>query len=301
MKIPQLWKRRQALKEAHNQALKAIETAHMKWTKPTNFQAYKPGDKVWLEATNLHTTHPMQKLRPKCYGPFEILETIGPVNFRLHLPDQWKIHNVFHAKLLHPYQETKEYGINFQKPPPNLIEGEEEEEWEVEQILDEQICNKEQQYLIHWKGYSDAHNSWEPMANINAPDLIASFQRGKQKRNKVQKNTTKKTAQGRTAHLRTVRTEMSSNASSPPSSMDSNECSKYYARCLPTFLQTQPISWSPTPDNVEEDIGHSVSEHGTPPPDTVLEIVDIGAEGVGGIQFALYNLQKTPTSTLLMK
>ena len=61
---------------------------------------------------------------------------MGPVNFQIDLPDQWKIHNVFHAKLLHPYQEMEEHGINFQEPPPDLIEG--EEEWEVEQILNEQ-------------------------------------------------------------------------------------------------------------------------------------------------------------------
>ena len=59
----------------------------MKWVKPTSFQAYKPGDKVWLEATNLHTTHPTRKLRPKRYGPFEVLEAVGPVNFRINLPD----------------------------------------------------------------------------------------------------------------------------------------------------------------------------------------------------------------------
>ena len=153
---------------------------------------------MWLEATNLHTTHPTQKLRPKRYGPFEVLETVRPVNFRIDLPDQWKIHNVFHARLLHPYQETEEHSINFQELPPDLIEG--EEEWEVEQILDERIRNKEQQYLIRWKGYLDAHNLWEPLANINAPDLISHFQMEKQKRNKVQKNT-RKAVKSRITHL----------------------------------------------------------------------------------------------------
>ena len=42
---------------------------------------------------------------------------------------------MFHAKLLHPYKEMEEYSINFQEPPPDLING--EKEWEVEQILDE--------------------------------------------------------------------------------------------------------------------------------------------------------------------
>jgi hypothetical protein len=102
----------------------------------------------------------------------------GPVNFKLNLPSQWKIHDVFHAKLLHPYKETEEYGVNFQEPPPDLIEG--EEEWEVDQIRDERVQKGIKQYLIHWKGYSDAHDSWEPVTHINAPDLIATFQKEKQ-------------------------------------------------------------------------------------------------------------------------
>jgi len=40
---------------------------------------------------------------------------------------------VFHASLLTSYKETDEHGTNFLKPPPKLIEG--EEEWEVKQIL----------------------------------------------------------------------------------------------------------------------------------------------------------------------
>ena len=43
---------------------------------------YKKGDKVWLEATNLPTKHPMKKLNNKHHGPFEILEKIGKSAYR---------------------------------------------------------------------------------------------------------------------------------------------------------------------------------------------------------------------------
>ena len=98
---------------------------------------------------------------------------VGRVSYHLKLPACWKIHNVFHTKLLHSYTETEEYRINFQEPPPDLIKG--EEEWEVEQILDECKQGQIQQYLIHWKGYLSAHNSWKPITSINAPDLIVEF------------------------------------------------------------------------------------------------------------------------------
>jgi hypothetical protein len=72
-----------------------------------------------------------------------------------------------------PYQETQEHGHNFTDPPPELIEG--QEEWEVEQILDMRLYRCKRQYLIKWKGYSDAHNSWEPEENVWAPKLILAF------------------------------------------------------------------------------------------------------------------------------
>ena len=55
------------------------------------------GDKVWLEGTNLKTTHPTAKLAPKQYGPFPITNKISDIVYQLELPPQWKIHNVFHT------------------------------------------------------------------------------------------------------------------------------------------------------------------------------------------------------------
>src|SRR6267142_917647 len=134
---------------------------------------YQKGQKVWLGGTNLHTTHPTVKLHPKHYGLFKVIEVLGPTTYRLELPAQWKIHNAFHGSLLLPYYETKEHGRNFPEPAPDLIEG--QPEWEVEDILDSRQYRCKLQYLIRWKGYSDAHNSWEPKEAINAPVLLAAF------------------------------------------------------------------------------------------------------------------------------
>ena len=133
--VPRLEERVKLLKAIRKDVLEAMARAQEKWKRDTSFKPYKPGERVWLEGTHLHTTHPTRKLRPKRYGPFKVLRAVGEVSYQLELPVRWKIHDVFHAKLLHPYTETEEYGINFQEPPPDLIEG--EEEWEVEQILDE--------------------------------------------------------------------------------------------------------------------------------------------------------------------
>jgi hypothetical protein len=72
-----------------------------------------------------------------------------------------------------PYHETKEHGHNFTEPPPKLIEG--QPEWEVEEILNSRQYRRKLQYLIKWKGYSKAHNSWELKENVSAPVLLTAF------------------------------------------------------------------------------------------------------------------------------
>jgi Chromo (CHRromatin Organisation MOdifier) domain len=95
--------------------------------------------------------------------------------FQLALPPQWCIHDVFHASLLTPYKETEEYGENFTQPPPELIEG--QEEYEVEQIIDSRRWGhaRKLQYLLRWKGYSRAHDSWQDATEVHAPRLVKEY------------------------------------------------------------------------------------------------------------------------------
>ena len=44
------------------------------------------------------------KLNPRYIGPFEIVERIGPVAYRLDFPEEFSlVHNVFHISMLHKY------------------------------------------------------------------------------------------------------------------------------------------------------------------------------------------------------
>jgi RNase H-like domain found in reverse transcriptase/Reverse transcriptase (RNA-dependent DNA polymerase)/Integrase zinc binding domain/Chromo (CHRromatin Organisation MOdifier) domain len=136
---------------------------------------YEQGDRVWLEATHLALPYQSPKLAPKRHGPFTITKKVSPVAYQLHLPAAWTIHDVFHASLLSPYQETDQHGVNFTRPPPDLVQG--GEEYEVESISAHRHYGrgKQLQYLIKWKGYPEADNTWEPAGQVFAPELIKRY------------------------------------------------------------------------------------------------------------------------------
>ena len=73
----------------------------------------------------------------------------------------------------------EEHGTNFLEPPLDIIEG--EGEYEVEQVLDSRRSGrgKQLQYLLKWKGYSKAHNSWEPADQVHATELIKNYYKQK--------------------------------------------------------------------------------------------------------------------------
>jgi Chromo (CHRromatin Organisation MOdifier) domain len=138
---------------------------------------YAQGQRVWLEGKNLPISHRMAKLSPKRYGPFIITKLISPVASQLDLPISWNIHPVFHNNLLTPYIETNAHGPNFTRPPPDLIDG--EAEYEVEAIRSHRYFGKNRrlQYLLKWKGYLEANNTWESEDQLNAPDLLKQYNR----------------------------------------------------------------------------------------------------------------------------
>ena len=140
------------------------------------FTPFQKGQQVWLEAKNLRFLTDHKKLAMKRQGPFEIIEVLGPLTYKLKLPNQWRIHPVFHASLLTPYRENSTHGPNFTLPPPDLIDG--EEEFEVEAIIGHRKRWGNMQFLIKWKGYPTSENSWEPERNLeNADELLRTYKR----------------------------------------------------------------------------------------------------------------------------
>jgi hypothetical protein len=168
-------RRSELLKRKREQAIDAInKTAKTHEAIPPQFRV---GDQVWLEASNLKLHHQKTKLAPKRYGPFRVIKEISPVAYRIQLPTSWGIHNVFHASLLSPYHETTAHGPNYSRPPPDLIDG--EEEYEVERIINHRRHGRSRvlQYFVKWKGYPESDNTWEPADQVHAPELLKGYHR----------------------------------------------------------------------------------------------------------------------------
>ena len=124
------------------------------------------------------------------------MEQLSPAVYRIKIPRHWKIHDVFHANLITPYKETTMHRPNYSRPPPDLMDG--EEEFEAEQILGMKQMGRGRKthYIVKWKGYPTSDNSWEPEKNLNAKELITEFKQGSKP----------KKTKGRRTYLRMTRT-----------------------------------------------------------------------------------------------
>ncbi|GAA5868084.1 hypothetical protein JCM5353_003151, partial [Sporobolomyces roseus] len=91
---------RQTLQESNDRMKRSYD--RNKSAAPT----LNPGDLVWLSARHLVSRRRSKKLDHKYLGPFKIQAQINPLAYRLDLPKELKIHNVFHVSLLHPHRKN---------------------------------------------------------------------------------------------------------------------------------------------------------------------------------------------------
>ena len=115
--------------EALEQAKAALTLAaeRMKWYYDKKVQSvpFKVGDKVLLNLKDYQTTE--RALWPRYEGPFEIIEKLSCVTFRLRMPPRYRaMHPVFHTSKLAQYSKSTIHGQKSTAPPPTLIQGQEE-------------------------------------------------------------------------------------------------------------------------------------------------------------------------------
>jgi hypothetical protein len=124
--------------------------------------AFAVGDWVWLRLSHrpAASVRPIgaSKLGAKYFGPYQILEKIGFVSYRLQLLPDAKIHNVLHAVFL------KKFGGQppmVTPPLPLVVHG------HVVPTLECVVCARSTampwELLVQWQGRTTAEATWEEM------------------------------------------------------------------------------------------------------------------------------------------
>ena len=108
-----------------------------------------------------------KKLSAKQVGPFSIIKVLGPVTYRLQLPKDWKIHNVFHVSLQKPYVSSPDHVLDDGQvviPTQGVLE------LQLDRILgtrERSLRNRTQiEHLVQWKDYPEEDATWEDQYNL---------------------------------------------------------------------------------------------------------------------------------------
>jgi hypothetical protein len=147
------------VKERLLQAQSLMKVAHEKY----HHVEFEVGAWVWLRlnhraAASVHLDD-QSKLSPKHFGLYEVIEQIGKVSYKLKLPPQARIHNVFHVVSLR----------NFEGVPPTMTLSlpaivRSRAVAEPEQVVHAQPTTSSWDILVQWQGWSAVEATWEPRA-----------------------------------------------------------------------------------------------------------------------------------------
>lgn len=128
-----------------------------------DFDELNVGDLVLLSTKNLTNIGRASKLVEERVGPFKISKVINKLNYELELPSSMsRIHNRFHISTLTKYKLNDSFPS---RPPvatrPSAVMIDEEEHYEVDEILRHRNTGTKLQFLVHWKNYPISESTWE--------------------------------------------------------------------------------------------------------------------------------------------
>nr|GFB30426.1 hypothetical protein [Tanacetum cinerariifolium] len=132
---------------------------------------FQPGDHVFLKvspARGVRRFGIKGKLSPRFIGPFEILDRVGAVSYRLALPPQLShVHNEFHVSLLRGYKYHPLHVISY---PLDQIRADLSYVEEPEAILDRQDRVMRKKTIpfvkILWRNHPEREATWETKESI---------------------------------------------------------------------------------------------------------------------------------------
>ena len=149
---------RQNLKAAHDRQKSYVDNHRMN-------REFSVGDHVYLRVKEKKSSLNLgscAKLSPRYCGPFEVLERIGLVAYRLAFPASTRDHNVFHVSLLKKYVHDPNLVINW-----DVIHVEPKGAFQIEpmHILNRKVTMLQNQAIgkvkVQWEHYGPKEATWE--------------------------------------------------------------------------------------------------------------------------------------------
>jgi len=139
--------------------------------KKRRHEDFEVGEKVYVSTKNLsHLPTASRKLAYKYIGPFPIVKKIGDSAYQLSLPASYTMHDVFNVSLL---KRSVPAEADTPIEPPPLYYDRGDPCYTVENVIGHKGTGKNKRWLVKWKGYADADNTWEPKENLMDPAVWA--------------------------------------------------------------------------------------------------------------------------------
>jgi hypothetical protein len=114
----------------------------------------------------------VEKLNPRCYGPYRVIKKVTEVAYELELPEDSKIHNVFHVFFL---KKAVGRQINTSEELPPLDE-ESQLELVPKEVLEQRECRLRSRViwecLVGWRGLPVEDATWEGEHILQHPRLM---------------------------------------------------------------------------------------------------------------------------------
>jgi len=175
---------RLAAKDALRRAQAVFENSYNKSHYPISFEI---GDQVMINVHSLRLPDVIEgkgiKTTRRFEGPFEIIDKLSNITYRLRIPHEYDIHPVLSIAHLEKYVSSpEEFGKREQLEP--LREKQKvTEEYKIIKIVKERRIKKNKkyykEYLCNWKGYGIT-DEWIPEKNLrNAHELLIEWKKKK--------------------------------------------------------------------------------------------------------------------------
>ena len=146
-----------------------------------NASQFNIDDWVLVDRRNLQVKPGNNKLLThKWLGPYKVIKPISSHAYRLEVPKGTRWHNVVYTTLLKPFRR---------RDKPQDMDEDEEEIWEVVEIVNSRRVKEVVQYQVRWKGSAEFEDTWETFDHMdNCPKKLLGFQQKFPRKPQVKKD-----------------------------------------------------------------------------------------------------------------